>query len=88
MRELNLSGNEVVTVRSAHGEVSAVVEADADLPQGCLSIMFGYGGGNDHNTDVRATGTNPNKLMNCEAVYDRYTGQPRMSNLPVVVIKN
>ena len=87
MQRLELSASDVVTVRSAHGQVSAIVEEDVELQPGCLSMMFGYGGGLAGNSNVSAVGTNPNKLTNCEAVYDRYTGQPRMSNLPVDVVK-
>jgi hypothetical protein len=36
---------------------------------------------------VREVGTNANRLVATDAVYDRYTGQPRMSNVPVKITK-
>jgi anaerobic selenocysteine-containing dehydrogenase len=85
-REL-ISGDQIV-ITSAHGFVNAIVEADTDLLSGNISIVFAYGPSSKNTKDIREVGTNPNKLMNCDTVFDRYTGQPRMSNLPVDVYKN
>ena len=87
MQATGLSTGDLVTIRSAHGHVSAVVEEDTDLPPGLVSIMFGYGADLDDAEDVRRVGTNPNQLTSCETLYEPYTGQPRMSNLPVEVVK-
>ena len=81
MADLALDYGDQVTIRSAHGEVEAIVEQDTDLPRGCVSMMFAYGG----EGDVRVAGTNPNALISCNAIFDRYTGQPRMSNLPIAI---
>ena len=79
-----LTGDQV-TIRSAHGSVVALVEPDPGVPSGYISIAFAYGSDKESGDDVERTGTNPNALINCDSVFDRYTGQPRMSNIPVDV---
>jgi hypothetical protein len=61
------------------------VEPDPGVPSGYVSIAFAYGSDKESGEDVERTGTNPNALINCDSVFDRYTGQPRMSNIPVDV---
>ncbi|MFT5113829.1 MAG: anaerobic selenocysteine-containing dehydrogenase [Parasphingorhabdus sp.] len=87
MQSRDLIVGDHLVIRSAHGSVEAIVETDADLPTGFISIAFAFGPGTDNSDDVRSVGTNPNQLMSCDTVFDRYTGQPRMSNLPVDVLK-
>ena len=87
MQRLELVSGERISLRSAHGCVAAIAEHDPDLPSGCVSMMFAFGGKRDGSDDVEQVGSNPNLLIKCDAVYDRYTGQPRMSNIPVEVIK-
>ncbi len=81
-----VSGDQVI-INSAHGSVQGIVEDDPDLLVGNISIMFAFGPGVDSTDDVKKVGTNPNQLISCDTVFDRYTGQPRMSNLPVDVFK-
>jgi anaerobic selenocysteine-containing dehydrogenase len=88
MESRDIKSGDHVIIRSAHGSVEAIAEVDSDLPCGTLSIMFAYGSGAESAEDVELVGTNPNRLMSCDTVFDRYTGQPRMSNLPVDVSKS
>ena len=88
MQSRNLIDGDKLSIRSAHGSVQAIVETDQDLPPGSVSLMFAYGPNTENTDDVKNVGTNPNQLMSCDTVFDRYTGQPRMSNLPVDVIKS
>ncbi|HEX3930511.1 MAG TPA: molybdopterin-dependent oxidoreductase [Nocardioides sp.] len=84
LAELSVQPGTVVTIRSALGEISAVAEPDADLRRGVVSMAFGYGPQGDDG-DVRRTGSSTNRLVSASDVFDPYTGQPRMSNVPVSV---
>ncbi|MBS37582.1 MAG: molybdopterin dinucleotide-binding protein [Thiotrichales bacterium] len=77
-----LQSGDHIKICSAHGEVRAVVEADADVARGLVSMMFGFG---TDDTGTSGVGTDPNPLIRWDAVHDPYTGQPRMSNVPVNV---
>jgi hypothetical protein len=48
-------------------------------------MAFGYGTHSSAADDVRRRGSSPNRLVPENVVFDPYTGQPRMSNLPVAI---
>jgi hypothetical protein len=50
-------------------------------------MAFGYGGGPDADDRFREIGSSPNRIIPNDQVFDRYTGQPRMSNVPVRVAR-
>jgi len=80
-----LASGDLADLQSAHGETPVVVEADPGLRRGLVSMMFGFGGPPAGDADVRALGSSVNRLTSNDEVFDRYTGQPRMSNLPVTL---
>ena len=49
-------------------------------------MAHGWGGAPDRDAEVRSLGGNTNRLASTDAAWDRYTGIPEMSNLPVDVI--
>ena len=75
----------LVEIRSVMGTMDAVADVDPGLRRGLVSMMFGFGPAPGDNRDVRQTGSNPNRLISNDKVFDRFTGQPRMSNVPVAV---
>ena len=81
--ELGLAPGDLVEIRSALAAIVAVAEADDTLRRGSVSMMFGFGGPPDVDGDVRRIGSSPSRLVSDDDVYDRYMGQPRMSNVPV-----
>jgi anaerobic selenocysteine-containing dehydrogenase len=83
---LGLEAGDAVEIASESATVIAIAEADWHLRPGVLSMSFGYGTGSSADEDaVRVHGTNVNVLLRVDAVYDRYSGQPLMSNVPVFV---
>ncbi|MGE0387678.1 MAG: molybdopterin-dependent oxidoreductase [Gammaproteobacteria bacterium] len=87
MQALGLAAGDVAEIRSARGAIRAVVEPDTTLRRGLVAMMYGFGAGPERDGQVREIGSNPNRLLSVDTVYDRYTGQPRMSNVPVNVSK-
>ena len=62
-----------------------MVAADANLRRGLVSMTHSWGDGPDRDADVRTIGANTGRLSPVDVDYERYTGLPRMSNIPVRV---
>jgi anaerobic selenocysteine-containing dehydrogenase len=85
MAELGITNGTTVRIRSSLAAIDAVAEADPSLRRGVVSMAFGYGTHSSAADDVRRRGSSPNRLVPVNVVFDPYTGQPRMSNLPVAI---
>jgi anaerobic selenocysteine-containing dehydrogenase len=70
-------------VRSRHGTIEIVVEADPDLRPGVLAIAHGFGRHPGEKSDPRSHGSNVNRLTALDDDFDRYSGIPRMGAIPV-----
>ncbi|GEL22265.1 oxidoreductase [Pseudonocardia sulfidoxydans NBRC 16205] len=81
---LGVEAGDVVEIRSDRTAILAVAEADDTVRPGTVSISHAFGGlpGED-DADVRRAGSNPGRLVADDGVHDRFSGQPRMSNVPV-----
>jgi anaerobic selenocysteine-containing dehydrogenase len=85
--DLGIVAGDAVTIRSSRSSIPAIVAPDPDLRRGVVSMAFGYGPA-DEKRSVTSTGSSPNKLVPNDEIFDPYTGQPRMSNIPVSVEAN
>jgi anaerobic selenocysteine-containing dehydrogenase len=83
--ELGLAEYDIANITSAHGSISAVVAGDRGLRRGTVSMAHGYGGDQSEEVDVERVGSPAGRLIPVDVVYDRYSGQPLMSNVPVRV---
>jgi anaerobic selenocysteine-containing dehydrogenase len=81
---LGAGAGDEVEIRSRIAVIPAIVEPDASLRRGVVSMMFGFGTGSDED-DVRHLGSSPTRLVPSDRIFDRFTGQPRMSNVPVAL---
>ena len=83
MAALSITPGQLVELESRRGRVRAIAEADAHLRPGTISISHGFGrlGADD---DPKA-GFNINRLLGADGVIERYSGQPLMSNVPLMV---
>jgi anaerobic selenocysteine-containing dehydrogenase len=86
---LNLIEGDLVKIRSPHGEIDCIVSADKDLKPGLLSMAHAYGGlPDDVGREVTfQQGSNTSRLISVEDSYDRFSGIPRMSAVPVAIAK-
>ncbi len=82
-----MTPGDIARLESATGSILSVVEVDAGLRRGILSMQFGYGESTEHDHEVRSIGSNVARLVDDETDFDRYSGQPRMSNLVVHVTR-
>jgi hypothetical protein len=62
-----------------------IVEADGGLRPGTVSISFGFG--HASGGTVEDFGSNVARLLSTLDRPDPYSGQPRMSNVPVQILR-
>jgi anaerobic selenocysteine-containing dehydrogenase len=85
MEHLGLAKDDLVDIRSVHAAVVAVVEPDESVRPGCVSMTHGRGDLPDLDDEVLRIGTPPGRLLSFDLGFDRYTGQPRMSGIPIAI---
>jgi anaerobic selenocysteine-containing dehydrogenase len=85
LERLGLADGDLAQISSSRGSIPAVVMADPNLRQGVVSMAHSFGDTPENDDKVRKIGSNTNRLVRNDAVYDPYSGQPLMSNVPVNV---
>jgi anaerobic selenocysteine-containing dehydrogenase len=81
-----LASGDLIEIASASGAILGIVEPDATLRTGIVSMVHSFGGlPGKQDKEIRERGTNTGRLLRVDDGMDRYTGQPRMSNVPVRV---
>ncbi len=85
LAELGLSDGDSVEVASPHGAIPSFVAPDETLRRGLVSMAHAFGDSPKGNPNVRAQGSNTGALASVEDDYDKFSGIPRMSALPVSV---
>lgn len=80
-----ISAGDVIRIRSRHGEIIGVAEAEATLRPGTLSMAHCFGANPDEEADPRVQGACTSRLLDSNAEYDPLFGQPRMSAVPVTI---
>lgn len=83
---LGLRDGDAVSITSARATIPAVVAGDDTLRRGLVSMAHSYGGAPDRDAEFRVIGSNTGRLIDVDAAYDRYSGQPRMSGIAVQVV--
>jgi anaerobic selenocysteine-containing dehydrogenase len=85
LAETGLQRGDLALVESEHGYLIAIVDSDPHLRRGVLSISHGYGDLGLEVDRLASVGVNINRLLLMDGSYDRFSGQPLMSNVPVRV---
>jgi anaerobic selenocysteine-containing dehydrogenase len=85
LADLGLREHDTVKITSARASIPAVVASDRGLRRGSISMTHGLGGDPSDDPDFLAIGSPTGRLLSTGLVYDRYSGQPLMSNIPVKV---
>jgi anaerobic selenocysteine-containing dehydrogenase len=84
---LGLEAGELVEVASRHGRIEAVVEPDATLRRGVLSMTHAFGGMPGEDDEPRRYGANPTRLLSVDAETQSINRMPRMTAVPVAVTR-
>jgi anaerobic selenocysteine-containing dehydrogenase len=82
---LGLHAGDVVEIASAHARILGVVEEAEDVRPGVVSMAHAFGDAPAEDRKVFSIGSNTGRLTSVEADYDRRTGMPMMSAIPVNV---
>jgi anaerobic selenocysteine-containing dehydrogenase len=84
LQALGLAPGSTVLIRSSRAQVTAIVASDATVRRGLVSMSHAWGDAPDADGDV-IPGAPTSRLIDVEARFDRHSGQPQMSNIPVTV---
>ncbi|WP_439569775.1 molybdopterin-containing oxidoreductase family protein [Sphingopyxis sp.] len=87
MSELGIEEGESVDVISDRGAIAGIAHGDEALRPGTVSMSFGFGALPEQDADYRVLGSNTTRLISNDEIWDRYSGQPLMSNVPVDVVR-
>jgi anaerobic selenocysteine-containing dehydrogenase len=81
---LGLVKGQEIEIESAHGKIVALVDVDDGLRDGSVSMAFGFGAARDDDQRrIHTIGSSVARLLSTRDYFDPYSGQPRMSSLPV-----
>ncbi len=80
---LGIKSGDLVEIAAAAGSLVGVAEAASDVKQGVISMAHAWGDTPGNWGEVREKGSSTNRLVDDTRTYDRITGQPRMSAIPV-----
>jgi hypothetical protein len=62
----------------------ALADVDDGLRAGSVSMSFGFGGARDaDHRDIRSVASSVARLLSTRDYFDSYSGQPRMSSVPI-----
>lgn len=87
MARLGLEEGDTVDVVSDRGAIAGIAHADDALLPRTVSMSFGFGALPEQDEDYRALGSNTTRLMSNDEIWDRYSGQPLMTNVPVDLVR-
>jgi anaerobic selenocysteine-containing dehydrogenase len=88
LARLGLRSGDRVEIRSNRAAIVAFVEADDTLREGVVSMTHCFGDTDDPAAaDPTVIGANTGRLVDNDECWDRYSGQPRMSNIPVTITR-
>lgn len=87
MPSFGLADGNSITTQSDSDAIAAIAHGDANLRPGLVSISFGFGDLPGSEASLMTMGSNPNRLIPDDRVFDRYSGQPLMTNIPVSISK-
>ncbi|MFC4946672.1 molybdopterin-containing oxidoreductase family protein [Pseudonocardia sp. GCM10023141] len=82
---LGLEAGTLVEIRSQRAAVVAVADSDPTMRPGTVSMTHSFGDLPGQDDDVRRHGTSVGRLIADDVAFDPYSGQPRMSNIPIRV---
>ena len=79
LADLKLAEGDAIKVTSDRATIQCIVEPADDIRRGCISVPHGWGGSGNQPSG------NTNLLIFNDRDYDKHTGIPRMSAIPVQI---
>lgn len=87
MERFGVRPGDVIRIRSEHGEIEGVAEAEGRLRPGTLSMAHCFGTNPAEDNDPFGQGACTSRLIDANAAYDPIFGQPRMGAIPVAIAR-
>jgi anaerobic selenocysteine-containing dehydrogenase len=73
-----------IEIESVHGTIVALADVDDGMRVGSVSMSFGFGAARDADQlQVHLVGSSVARLLSTRDYFDPYSGQPRMSSVPI-----
>ena len=85
LKALGVESGKLIEIQGAYGMLVGVAEAAKDVKPGVISMAHAWGDLPGNWGDVRQKGSSTNRLIDDHKTYDKITGQPRMTAIPVNV---
>jgi len=85
LEKLGINSGDVIEISSARATITSVAVASPDVRCGCVSLSHCWGDNPDEPDNPRNRGGNTSRLSFNDRDFDRRTGIPRMSNIPIAV---
>jgi len=82
---LNLNDGDVIRIESERSSITCVAKSAPDVRSGCLSVPHAWGTVPDEPDDPLSAGGNTGRLSFADRYFDKRTGIPLMSSIPVRV---
>ena len=80
-----LTRGDIIAIDSGHARILGIVEPAADVGRGVISMSHAWGDAPQYDQEVTSIGSNTGRLSSTERDFDRVTGLPVMSAIPVNV---
>ena len=87
MAAAGLSHGDMVRIQSDHSSILGIVEEAPDVRSGVISMAHAFGDAPELDNQVMYIGSNTGRLTSVERDYDPRTGMPRMSAIPVNLVR-
>lgn len=87
MLMLGIEEGDDIEVTSDHDAIPGVAMPDDTLRRGTASMSFGFGSLPQDDAAHRLIGSNPSRLIRNDQEYDRFSGQPLMTNIAVDICR-
>jgi anaerobic selenocysteine-containing dehydrogenase len=87
MQAAGLQHGDVVRIQSDHASILGIVEEAPDVRTGVISMAHAFGDAPEFDNQVMYIGSNTGRLTNVEKDYDPRIGMPRMSAIPVNLVR-
>ncbi|HJL60101.1 MAG TPA: molybdopterin dinucleotide binding domain-containing protein, partial [Candidatus Thalassarchaeaceae archaeon] len=85
LQNLGAEPGDLLRIASPRASVVGVAEVDPDIKQGVIAMSHSWGGLSLTDEKVRDIGSPTNRLVTSNSGYDRITGLPIMSAIPISV---
>ena len=85
LEALGLTPGDTVRIATDHASILGIAEAAPELRRGVLSMSHAFGDAPERDGEFRAIGSTTGRLVDGEREFDRFTGIPRMSAIPVSI---